>query len=82
MTLDGGHTCWDLSFPCTDHTAAARSAIGACRNEMGLWPLKARECSKDPLQGSQEQQGRRDLRNKAPGELRARALREARSRLG
>lgn len=62
-------TCWDLSIPCTDHTAAARSAVGACRNEMGLRPLKAGECSQDPLKGSQDREGRRDPQNKAPGEL-------------
>lgn len=40
VTLDGGHTCWDLSFPCTDHTAAARSAIGLVGMRWGCGPLR------------------------------------------
>lgn len=35
---------------------------------MGLGPFKARECSQDPIQGSQEQQSRRDLQKKEPRE--------------
>lgn len=37
---------------------------------MGLGPFKARECSQDSIQGSQEQQSRGDLQKKEPRDQR------------
>lgn len=37
--------------------------MGLVRSETGLGPFKAGECSRDPLQGSQEEQSGRDLQD-------------------